>query len=34
LEEGRNSRAGSQEMIINKEVTWKVTYEDNQYIRR
>ncbi|KAH7194966.1 hypothetical protein DER44DRAFT_844475 [Fusarium oxysporum] len=24
-EEGRNSRAGSQEMIINKEVTWKVT---------
>ncbi|RKK81986.1 hypothetical protein BFJ68_g17578 [Fusarium oxysporum] len=33
-EEGRNSRAGSQDMIINKEVTWKVTYEDNQYIRR
>jgi hypothetical protein len=30
-EEGRNSRAGSQEMIINKAVTWKVTYEDNQY---
>ncbi|EXA31248.1 hypothetical protein FOVG_17426 [Fusarium oxysporum f. sp. pisi HDV247] len=33
-EEGRNSRAGSQEVIINKAVTWKVTYEDNQYIRR
>ena len=33
-EEGRNSRVGSQEMIINKEVTWKVTYDDNQYIRR
>ncbi|PCD25477.1 hypothetical protein AU210_014580 [Fusarium oxysporum f. sp. radicis-cucumerinum] len=33
-EEGRNSRAGSQEMIINKEVTWKVTYEDNRCSRQ
>jgi hypothetical protein len=33
-EEGRDSRAGSQEMIIDKEVTWKVTNEDNQYIGR
>ncbi|KAF4945291.1 hypothetical protein FSARC_14455 [Fusarium sarcochroum] len=28
-EEGRSSRAGSQDMIINKEVVWQVTYEDN-----
>lgn len=30
-EEGQGSRAGSQDMIINKEVAWKVTYEDDQY---
>lgn len=29
-EEGRSSRAGSQDMIINKEVTWKITYEDQR----
>ncbi|RYC79097.1 hypothetical protein BFJ63_vAg18026 [Fusarium oxysporum f. sp. narcissi] len=32
-EEGRSSRAGSQEMIINKEVAWNVTYEDHEYTR-
>ncbi|RKL30781.1 hypothetical protein BFJ72_g11346 [Fusarium proliferatum] len=29
-EEGSSSRAGSQELIINKEVAWNVTYEDHQ----
>jgi hypothetical protein len=29
-EEGSSSRAGSQELIINKEVAWNVTYEDQQ----
>jgi hypothetical protein len=32
-EEGRSSRAGSQEMIINKEVTWNVTNEEHEYTR-
>jgi hypothetical protein len=30
LREGQSSRAGSQEMIIKKEVAWDITYEDRK----
>lgn len=30
IDDDANSRTGSQDMIINKEIAWKITYEDRQ----